>query len=408
MTDPSSIGQPVRPPPCGATDADRGQELAAGPVGPRFGRVLFLQIKLQIGGAELSDTLLCRALPRYGLDASVATFYPSGPVPPRFGFEGLLVAKGLAADRLDPRGLVRLVALLRRERIDLLHVGLSPVTQIWGHLARRLAGVPAMCAAIHVGDFADEPARRGVLRRLMLPRLDGVVALTEGHRRKLVQDFRLDPRRVHAVPSGALPWDGTSLPGGRRALGIAPDGPLIGIVAVLKPYKAVDHFVRAAARVREVHPDAQFVVLGDGPERPALEQLAGQLGLEAAVTFLGHRDDADRILPLLDLQVLSSVHTEAFPRAIVEGMAVGLPVVATRVGFLDELVADRRTGRLVSPGDPGALAEAMLWVLADPDRARELGDAGRRHFEAELTADRMAERYAEMARGLIARTGRRG
>jgi glycosyltransferase involved in cell wall biosynthesis len=369
-------------------------------------RVLFLEIALQVGGAERVNAELCRRLPAHGLDARSATFYTRSAVTPELDKDNLLIARGLARSRWDLAGLGRLTTLLRRGRVDLLHVGPSPVTLVWGYLAKRLARTKAMTVAIHTSDFAADPPRRRAIRAAMLHRMDLLIALTAGHRLRLIEELRLPPQQVVVVTNGVPPWEGGTLAGGRTALGVPTEGPLIGVVAALQPYKAHDLFLRAAARIHLDLPAARFLIAGDGPERARLEHLSTKLGLGAAVTFLGHRTDVRAILPLLDLLVLSSTRTEALPLAVIEAMAAARPVVASRVGFVDELVVDGVTGRLVPIGNPQALAEAILWVLAEPERARSLGSAGRERFSAEFGADRMTQRFAEVAWSVIRRASR--
>src|SRR4029453_5934702 len=156
-----------------------------------------------------------------------------------------------------------------------------------------------------------------------------------------------------------------------------PDRPRrIGLVACLREEKRIDVLIASAPRVLASHPDAEFVIVGDGACRDALVELARATGVSERFQFVGHSDDIPRALADVDLLVLPS-QSEAFPNAILEGMAGGLPVVATRVGGIPELVTHGRTGLLVPPGDPVALGDAIFAVLDQPQRAAAFGREAR-------------------------------
>jgi len=169
--------------------------------------------------------------------------------------------------------------------------------------------------------------------------------------------------------------------------------PVVICVAGFRAEKDHATLLRAFRAVVDGRP-AVLRLVGDGPERPAAEALAAELGLEESVEFLGNRTDVDRLLADADVFVLASYAVENLPFAVLEAMAAGLPVVATDVGALAELVRDGVTGALVPPRDAAALARALTAVLADPDRAT-LGLAGRAHLQAEFAFDDFVARLEE-------------
>jgi glycosyltransferase involved in cell wall biosynthesis len=184
----------------------------------------------------------------------------------------------------------------------------------------------------------------------------------------------------------------------RDELGISPEAPLAGTVGSLTPKKSHETLLRAARVARQRLPDLRVAVVGQGPLAGALRRRAAELAVEDAVTLVGYREDAARVASAFDLFVLSSRH-EGLPVALLEAMAAGRPVVATRVGGVPEVVRDGSEGILVPPGDPEALAAAMVTVLADADLRARLGEAARRRaadFDIRRTVRRHEEVYARL------------
>ncbi|MEW6399961.1 MAG: glycosyltransferase, partial [Bacillota bacterium] len=176
-----------------------------------------------------------------------------------------------------------------------------------------------------------------------------------------------------------------------------PLGYRVGTAARLTYQKGLDILMEAAARVLAGEPRARFVIGGEGPERPRLEEMIRAHGLEGRVTLAGFVQDVPAFLAGLDIYVLSSRY-EGLPLAILEAMAAALPVVAADVGGVAEAVVDGLTGLLVPPGDAAALAAAILALLRDPERVRSLGRTGRERVEAQFDAELMAARVVGVYR----------
>jgi glycosyltransferase involved in cell wall biosynthesis len=182
----------------------------------------------------------------------------------------------------------------------------------------------------------------------------------------------------------------------RASLGVGADERAVGIVGRLQPWKGQHVFLRAAARLAQSHPNARFLVVGGTPggfsrEYPArLRALADELGIAERVTFTGQRDDVAGVLSALDVFVHAS-DREPFGIAIVEAMAAGVPVVATRGGGVLEIVLDGRTGVLVEPGHVAGMADAIARLLSDAPLARTLAEAGRARAREHFTTSRMIE-----------------
>ncbi|HEY9722283.1 MAG TPA: glycosyltransferase, partial [Oscillatoriaceae cyanobacterium] len=173
------------------------------------------------------------------------------------------------------------------------------------------------------------------------------------------------------------------------------EGPVVGVVSHLIPWKGQDVFVRAAARLAPDHPDWRFVVVGDDifqfrGERTRLEALAASLGIGERIAFVGHREDVPGVLEQFDLFVLPSLY-EPFGRVLIEAMAATRPIVATFAGGVPEIVLDGETGVLVPPGDDERLAQAIAAVLADSALAKRLATAARQRVETHFALTRTVE-----------------
>ncbi len=280
-------------------------------------------------------------------------------------------------------GILALARLLRRERPAalLLH---DPHGVSAGLLARRLARAPTTAVAVRRVDF---PLRSLVSRRKYAG-CDRVIVVSRAIGR-VCQGGGLVEERLRLVYEGVP--DRPPRAGGRQALaalGVPQTAPVVGNVAALTPHKDHETLVEAMARLRSRIPDARLVIAGDGELRAALEARVRERGLADRVVFAGFRDDLDRLMPAFSVFCLSS-RLEGLGTSLLDAMAFGLPVVATAAGGIPEAVEDGVTGRLVSPRDPAALADALAEVLQDEGRRLRLGAGGRRRFLERFTAERM-------------------
>jgi glycosyltransferase involved in cell wall biosynthesis len=211
-----------------------------------------------------------------------------------------------------------------------------------------------------------------------------------------VQARRIVPRRkIHLVPNGidaARFRDGQDPGDVRRALDISAGAPVIGTVGRLDEIKRQDLLIRAFGLVREVAGGSHLLLVGEGPARDGLQGLVDHLGLRNCVHFAGYQPQPERFLAAMDIFALTS-RSEGMPLAVLEAWAAGLPVVATAVGGLPELIDDGRTGLLVPPDDEAALAHALLGLITAPAAARRMGGAGREQVDSTYSLHRMAETY---------------
>jgi glycosyltransferase involved in cell wall biosynthesis len=295
----------------------------------------------------------------------------------------------------DLRALAGLHRLVREWRPHIVHTHTAKAGLL-GRVAARAAGVPTVVHTFHGhvlrGYFS--PAKTGLFRRLetrLAARADALVAVSESVKQDLVGLGIAGAERIRVVPLGLdLAHLVAGLPRGglRREARIPETAPLVGMVGRLVAIKDVPTFLQAARIVREDRRDARFALVGDGEERPALESLCRKLGLADTVTFFGWRRDLAAVYGDLDV-VVNASRNEGTPVALIEALAAGRPVVATRVGGTPDLLGEGERGRLVPPGEPEALARAVLESLDQSEAVRRRAQAGREHVLAYHSADRL-------------------
>jgi glycosyltransferase involved in cell wall biosynthesis len=179
----------------------------------------------------------------------------------------------------------------------------------------------------------------------------------------------------------------------RSSLGIPPSAPVVGTIGRLSEIKRQDVLLRAFARLRTVNPEAHLVIVGDGPMMPTLQSLARDLQLESACHLVGYQSEPEVYLQLMQVFALTS-RSEGMPLAVLEAWAASVPVVATRVGGLSELITDSHNGILFEPGDDAALSAAFERILLQPEVGLRMAEQGRAVVESEFSVQRMAGVYA--------------
>ncbi|NMO13630.1 glycosyltransferase [Pyxidicoccus fallax] len=346
-----------------------------------------------LGGGEVQFVELLRGLPRERYDLSVLALEASGPLLKDVRAMGLEPhVFPLSSSFMRPhtaRQVGRLASWLRENRVDVVHAH-DFYTTLLAVPACRLARVPVVVGRLDLVHW------HGRARHAMLAAAthaaSHVIANAEAVRRLVVDTERVSARKVSVIYNGLdlRRFDERLAAGPAAPLPELPEGaPLITLVAnTSHEVKRQEDFLEALAQARRQVPTAQAFLIGDGPRRPFLEERARALGLTGAVHFLGHRTDVPAVLSRATVGVLCSRH-EGLSNAVMEGMAARLPMVVTDAGGNAELVAHGERGFVVPPLAPAALAEALVRVLSAPERARRMGQAGRRFVEETLSLERM-------------------
>ncbi len=295
----------------------------------------------------------------------------------------------------------RLARYLRRESVDVLHAHKFG-SNVWGTLAGMLARVPVIVAHEHTWSYEGGRLRRFLDRELIARGADVLVAVSREDRRRMTAVERIQPRSTMFIPNGVPAMAARSGHDVRSELGIPPQAPVIGAVGALRAQKAHQVLLRATVELAVRHPDIQVLLVGDGPERSALERLAGELGVRDSVRFLGLRGDVPDVLAVLDLAVCCSDY-EGSPLAVMEYMDAALAVVATAVGGVPDLIEHGVHGLLVPSGEPHALALAIAELLADPARRAQMGARARQRRRTEFDIDTLIRRLEDLYLELLAR-----
>lgn len=302
----------------------------------------------------------------------------------------------------------RLARFIREREIDIVHAH-DFYTNIFGMAAAALARASVRVASRRETDGIRSFAKRFVERRAY-NLAHNIVANSEAVKDALVSEgVRADKIVVH---HNGLDTRRLALPAGWRredalaSLGLPTNRRYVTIVAnMLHVMKDQATFLRAARTVREQIPDAAFALAGEGPQEDSLRALASELGLEGDTFFLGRCRRVPELLAASEVCVLSSRGVEGFSNSILEYMAASRPVVATDVGGAREAVTDGETGYIIAPGDAEALAARVISLLREPERARAMGERGRRRVEENFSCAAQLER-AENLYGQLLLTAR--
>ncbi|EAQ80168.1 glycosyltransferase [Blastopirellula marina] len=339
-------------------------------------RVMFITTSMPVGGAETLLVNLIRRLDRTRFAPELCCTKQRGPLGEELSHE-IPTFDHLLSGKYDLRVLPRMVELFRLRQIDAIVTVGAGDKMFWGRLAAYLAGVPVIASAIHSTGWPDSI---NWLNRRLTGITDRFIGVADPHGKHLVEVEGFPPSKVVVIRNGIdtarFRPNVEARRKLRRELQIAENAPVCGIVAALRPEKDHRLFVTAAAKVLETLPEARFLIVGDGPERPAIEAKCRELNVQRQVILTGSRSDIPELLAACDLFALTSKN-EASPVSILEAMSVELPIVAPRVGSIPQAVDDPANGLLYPASDLSAVAAAMRQLLADPARMRQMGKSAR-------------------------------
>ncbi len=363
-------------------------------------KLLLLVTKPEIGGAQRYVHSLATHLPRESFEVTVACGENGEWLTSQLKSAGVKVVvlpaliRGISLTQ-DMRALLQVWRLIRNERFNLVHLNSSKAA-IVGRLAAALADVPTVFT-VHGWPFSEGvPRSRRMLallvEKMFAPLTSQIICVSEYDHLLALRHHVAPADRLQVVHNGIedLSFDRLAEP--------TYEGPVrIVMVARFAPQKDFETLIRAASLLEGAF---ELILVGDGPLYDECRALARSLGLAARVRFLGLQENVPEILACTHIAVLSS-NWEGLPITILESMRAGLPVVATDVGGIPELVEDKQNGYLVPRCDPEALARALQDLVNAPDVRRQMGAAGRARFEQCFTMDLMLRRTIDVYRGVL-------
>ncbi len=381
-------------------------------LGERPIRVLHCRSSAASYGPERALMMLVDALAGHGVETGVLGLYrkraEGDPVHP---LVEQARERGLRAEQIHDPGPFSIGVARRMARrvhgsgAQILHSHDYKTNILGGLASRRPDKALPWVATVHLHTRSSRRLRIYRAIDLFLLRLADRVVTVSREQRRLLLARGVDRRRIVLVPNviqaerfRALADEPAAV---RSRLGLPPEAPVISLIGRLTPQKGVDDFLLAARRIHEAHPDARFLVAGHGSERERLESEAAALRLSDALRFLGYRADVASLMAASDLLLMPS-HDEGLPVVLLEAMAMALPVVATRVGGIPDLLRDGETGLLVDAGEPDDLASEALGLLADRPAAEAMGRAAQRFVGRHCSPERAARRLAAVYRTVLA------
>jgi glycosyltransferase involved in cell wall biosynthesis len=357
-------------------------------------------------GAEVQLAALLAGLQRYDRLSLCAILYNSGVLADRLNALGIPVWV-LEESKLNPlRLLLKTRQILKREKIEILHTHRYKENFL-GALAGKMSRVKHLVRTVHgmsepftgyrnlktsFHHFLDFYVSRFWMEKVITVSRDIEYSLaTKLRRDKLITIHNgIDLERLRGEKNPAEL---------RKSMGIAADDFVIGSVGRLTPIKGYQFLLRAGKIISRNKPNFKLVLVGDGPERRALTQLARELELEQTVIFTGFTPDVAEVISIFDIFVLSSLH-EGISISLLEALGLGVPAVVTDVGGNPEVVRDGETGLLVPPRDENELARVCLMLLEDKTKREKMGDRGRVLIKQEFSNKQMAERVYRLYRDL--------
>jgi glycosyltransferase involved in cell wall biosynthesis len=339
-------------------------------------------------GGQRQSLFLARVLKRRGLPFFFVV-QPDSPLHQKAQEEELSVIPLRIRSEFDLSAVLRLARAMRRQKCLLAHFHDAHSVSV-GSMAASLARVPYRVISRRV----DFPLKKNYFsQRKYRKNVDAIIAISDGVREVLIEGG-IDPNRITVIPSGIdfSPYEKVSDSDYlRREFSFGSDDFLVGIVAYLADHKGHRYLIEATKILKEHSSKIKVIIVGGGPLYMELTRQAEASDVQDIVFFLGFREDVPQILCSLDLFVLSS-YLEGMGSSILDAMACRLPVVATKVGGIPEVVIHRETGLLVPPRNPSALAKAILKLYNDRELTSRLGHRGHEIVHQKFSAEAMAEK----------------
>lgn len=369
-------------------------------------RVLYISSEMSDkGGAERVNLLVLTGLDR-------TRFCPSALFVKQTGKIGSLLAQtnvpvktlSVRTRWLFPIGLVNALRYLRKEPVDIAFTGENQISMALATILRKQKVIPRYVMCFHNTRLPSGVGR--VIHPLAVRTADRLVMLSERNKQFWLRYYPDAGSKIVLIPNGISVGDSYAVSDEDRRrkrieLQMNPDRYTVGLVTFFKPFKNLPAFVQVARKVIDAGIDAQFVLVGDGPDRPVVEAAIESLKLTPYFFLPGRTENSREWYAAFDVALMTSNSSEAFPLTLLEAMAMGLPVVATNVAGIPDIVLHEQTGFIAEPTDIEGLAQYVIWLWRDPKLRYSLGQAGYQRVLTEFNADLMVQRYARLFEELV-------
>lgn len=359
----------------------------------------------EIGGAERHVLTLIKLLDKEIFSPELLCLC-RGPFAPLAREQGITTHEIIMRHKLDLSVSRKIEKLLAEKEIALVHTHGARANLV-ARTAAKNRGLPVV-TTFHSVLAYDYPWRHQASTARFLTKLtnrytDRFIAVSHFVKEDVVR-MGVPPGKVEVIYNGLNPEalkPKSPPPEVRKRLGLAPDQRVVGVIGRLHPVKGQEYFVEAARRLAPAWPEAAFLLIGEGPDRDKLSRLVHRYGLEGRVLLPGFYPQAADIYGVMEILCLPSV-MEGMPLVLLEAMHFGVPVVASRVGGIPEVIKDGENGILIPPKNPAALAEAIEALLEDEPLRNKLAEQARKSVR-EMTVEKMAQRTMEVYKSLLIR-----
>jgi glycosyltransferase involved in cell wall biosynthesis len=359
-------------------------------------KVCLLAVGLGTGGTETHVLDLASRIDRRRFSLTVCSLKTGGCIADELRARGVRVVSLGGRGKLDVRVMLRLWRFVKREQPEVIQAFL-----FWANVAARIVGRLATNIRV-IASYHDEVVSEGWLSRLVdrltMKWCAQNVCCSEAVRRSVQTQIGMGDNRFVTIPFGVEIRGCAGVIAAKAEVGLHDRWPVIGTVCrLVEPKKGLRFLLEAVALLgrNSGGPVCQVLIVGEGPAEESLRALSERLGIASQVVFAGMRRDIPQLLSLMDVFVLPSLY-EGFGIAILEAMAAGKPVVATTVGGIPEFVIPGRSGLLVPPGDPIALAGAIKQLLDQPEKAKSMGRQGQEHVSNHYSIESVVRQHEHL------------
>lgn len=366
--------------------------------------VIHILQSLEIGGMENGVVNLLNGLSRESFTPLLCCLEKEGPLRVRLSNDIKLFNLN-QKEGLHPLLPLRLAKIIQQENVQIVHTH-NFGTAIYGIIGGRLARVPVIIHGEH-GMIAQEKPRRRIIAKYLYKKADAIISVSEDLKKILVNNIGIKSENIETILNGVDIGRfsvNSDLSKVREELGILPTDLVVGTVGRMVPIKNQASLIRSFSEVLKHIPGAKLLLIGDGPLRSKLEEIALSIVAKSSIVFAGQRDDVDKVLKIMHIFVLPSL-SEGMSNVILEAMAAGLPVIASNVGDNNKLVKNNDTGKILDSLDIQDISNAIIDLLSNKEKAKKMGARGKEYVVQHYSLDKMVKEYEEMYLAHMKRIG---